>query len=95
MDKPISPAEIVEEGYMTQEEYNFVEEKALELFNFGQKISDAAGFILVDTKYEFGKTIDGQIILIDEVHTCDSSRFWIKDTYRERFSERRGTRQVR
>ena len=72
---------------MTQEEYNFVEEKALELFTFGQKVSDVAGFILVDTKYEFGKTIDGEIILIDEVHTCDSSRFWIKETYREKFSQ--------
>ena len=40
----------------------------------------------MDTKYEFGKTLDGEIILIDEIHTCDSSRYWLKDTYEERFS---------
>ena len=85
VDKPISPQEIVKEGYMTQEEYNFIQEKSLELFDYGQKIADAAGFILVDTKYEFGKTTDGQIILIDEIHTCDSSRFWIKETYETKF----------
>lgn len=85
VDKPISPAEIVSEGYMTQDEYNFVQTKALELFEFGQKVADAAGFILVDTKYEFGKTSDGEIVLIDELHTCDSSRYWIKETYLDNF----------
>jgi phosphoribosylaminoimidazole-succinocarboxamide synthase len=87
VDKPISPAEIVSEGHMTQAEYNFVQTKALELFEFGQKVADAAGFILVDTKYEFGKTNTGEIILIDELHTCDSSRYWIKETYLENFIE--------
>jgi len=87
VDKPITPEEIVAENYMTEQDYNFVKEAALELFAFGQKVADAAGFILVDTKYEFGKTNDGEIILIDEVHTCDSSRYWLKETYNSRMYE--------
>lgn len=59
----------------------------MELFAYGQKVADKAGFILVDTKYEFGKTLQGDIILIDEVHTCDSSRYWIKKTYDERMEK--------
>ena len=86
IDKPICKKEIIEEGYMTEEEYDFIHKKALELFTFGQKVADTAGFILVDTKYEFGKTKEGKIILIDEVHTCDSSRFWIKNTYTANFA---------
>jgi phosphoribosylaminoimidazole-succinocarboxamide synthase len=87
VDKPITPEEIVTQNYMTEQDYNFVKEAALELFAFGQKVADAAGFILVDTKYEFGKTNDGEIILIDEVHTCDSSRYWLKETYNSRMYE--------
>jgi phosphoribosylaminoimidazole-succinocarboxamide synthase len=86
IDKPISRVEIIYEGYMTIDQYKFVHKKALELFAFGQKVADAAGFILVDTKYEFGKTKNDEIILIDEVHTCDSSRFWLKDTYDANFA---------
>ena len=85
VDRPISKKEIVEDGYMTQEECDYVYKKALQLFKFGQVVADKAGFILVDTKYEFGKKQDGKIILIDEVHTCDSSRYWVKDSYQERF----------
>ena len=72
---------------MTQEECDFIYRKSLELFKFGQNLADKAGFILVDTKYEFGKTVDGKIILIDEVHTCDSSRYWLKDSYQGRFEK--------
>ena len=85
IDKPISGEEIINEGYMTDKEYCYVFKKALELFEFGQKLADKAGFILVDTKYEFGKDINGKILLIDELHTCDSSRYWIKSSYEERF----------
>jgi len=85
VDIPISRKDIVKEGYMTEEECDFVYKKALELFNYGQKIADNAGFILVDTKYEFGRKSDGKIILIDELHTCDSSRYWLKKTYLEGF----------
>lgn len=87
VDRPISKIDIVKEGYMTQEECDFIYRKSLQLFEFGQKIADKVGFILVDTKYEFGKNLDGKIILIDEIHTCDSSRYWIKDTYQGRFSK--------
>ena len=86
VDRPISKATIIAEGYMTQEECDFIYKKSLELFAFGQKIASRAGFILVDTKYEFGKNVDGKIILIDEVHTCDSSRYWVKISYIVRFN---------
>ena len=84
-DVPISKEEIINKNYMTQNECDFVYEKALELFKYGQKMADNAGFILVDTKYEFGKDENNNIILIDEIHTCDSSRYWIKKTYENRF----------
>ena len=64
---------------MTKEECDYIYSKSLELFKFGQSIADKAGFILVDTKYEFGKDYDDNIILIDELHTCDSSRYWLKN----------------
>jgi phosphoribosylaminoimidazole-succinocarboxamide synthase len=81
VDVPISKEEIINQEYMTSEEWDFVSQKTIKLFERGQEIADQAGFILVDTKYEFGKTEDGKMILIDEIHTCDSSRYWIKDTY--------------
>jgi len=86
-DVPISAAEIVKQGFMSQEDFSFVESKALALFAFGQQTAAANGLILVDTKYEFGKTADGEIILIDEVHTPDSSRYWVQETYAERHAE--------
>lgn len=85
VDIPISPEEIVSQGYMTQQEWDFISKKALELFTFGQKVAESRGLILVDTKYEFGIDSDSNILLIDEIHTCDSSRFWILDTYEDRF----------
>ena len=84
-DVPISKKEIINKNYMTQNECDFIYEKAMKLFKYGQKIADNAGFILVDTKYEFGKDENGNIILIDEIHTCDSSRYWIKNTYENKF----------
>ena len=88
VDVPISKDEIIKQGYMTSSEADFVFKKTFELFDFGQKLADKAGFILVDTKYEFGRDKTGGIILIDEVHTCDSSRYWKKNTYMERFLSR-------
>ena len=73
---------------MTVDECEFIYQKALKLFQFGQELADKAGFILVDTKYEFGKSLDGQILLIDELHTCDSSRYWFKQSYEERFNNK-------
>jgi len=87
VDRPITKEEIVSQGYMSEAECGFVFRKALELFAYGQEVADKAGFILVDTKYEFGKALDGKIILIDEVHTCDSSRYWLRNTYEERIKE--------
>ncbi len=79
-DRPITPAEIVAEGWTTAELYEKMSEKALALFDFGSKVMAERGYILVDTKYEFG-LLDGELILIDEIHTPDSSRFWSAEDY--------------
>ena len=76
-DLPITPAEIIKQKLLTQDEWDYISSVALKLFEYGSKISDKMGLCLVDTKYEFG-WVDDKIILIDEVHTCDSSRYWIK-----------------
>ncbi|MFA7654172.1 MAG: phosphoribosylaminoimidazolesuccinocarboxamide synthase [Candidatus Magasanikbacteria bacterium] len=85
-DRSIGPKEIVAEGLMSQADWNYVSGKALELFTFGQTKAAEHGLILVDTKYEFGKDVAGNILLIDEIHTPDSSRYWIAGTYEQRFS---------
>tara|TARA_B100000809_G_scaffold120740_1_gene118974 strand:+ start:21 stop:1007 length:987 start_codon:yes stop_codon:yes gene_type:complete len=85
-DRPISPNEIVSEGWMTQADWDYCSQKALELFAFGQKKAAENGMILVDTKYEMGRDSDGEILLIDEIHTPDSSRYWIAKTYDERMA---------
>ncbi len=84
-DVSASREEILELTGMPAEDFDRAAEYALELFRFGQSWCEARGLILVDTKYEFGKTKDGEIVLIDEIHTPDSSRYWYKETYRERF----------
>ena len=83
-DRPISPEDIINEGWMNKEDWKYCSEKAHELFNFGQKRAAEHGMILVDTKYEMGRDADGDIVLIDEIHTPDSSRYWVSDTYEER-----------
>jgi phosphoribosylaminoimidazole-succinocarboxamide synthase len=83
-DRPITAEEIVAEGWLTAAEWDFCSTKALELFAFGQTLAAQRGLILVDTKYEFGVAEDGEILLIDEVHTPDSSRYWIAESYAER-----------
>ena len=85
-DRPIAPDEIVKEGWMTQKYWDFCIQKALELFAFGQKKASEHGMILVDTKYEMGHDSSGNIVLIDEIHTPDSSRYWITETYNERMA---------
>lgn len=84
-DVPVTPDEIIERGLMTKADYNEVSRKALCLFEYGQHVALEHGLILVDTKYEFGKASDGTILLVDEVHTPDSSRYWIAQSYKERF----------
>lgn len=83
-DAPITPQEIVDRGLMTQAEWNEASSKALSLFNYGQEVALRNGLLLVDTKYEFGVDADGRILLIDEIHTPDSSRYWISQTYQGR-----------
>lgn len=85
-DRPIAPDEIVNEEWMTQENWDYCSQKALELFSFGQKKAAENGMILVDTKYEMGSDADGNIVLIDEIHTPDSSRYWIAESYDKRMA---------
>jgi phosphoribosylaminoimidazole-succinocarboxamide synthase len=84
-DVPVTPDEIVKRGLMTQADYDEASRKALSLFEYGQCVALEHGLILVDTKYEFGKGRDGSVLLIDEVHTPDSSRYWIAHSYEECF----------
>ena len=86
-DESTSAQEIVEKGLMTREQWDHVADKALKLFARGTEIAESNGLILVDTKYEFGYDEDGKIYLIDEIHTPDSSRYWISKTYEERFTK--------
>ncbi|MFA5075864.1 MAG: phosphoribosylaminoimidazolesuccinocarboxamide synthase [Patescibacteria group bacterium] len=83
-DRKISSAEIISEGLMSQEDWDKAADYTRQLFARGQELAAKAGLILVDTKYEFGKTSDGQIILVDEIHTPDSSRWWVLNSYEER-----------
>jgi phosphoribosylaminoimidazole-succinocarboxamide synthase len=85
-DRPITADEIVAEGWLTAEQWEFTSAKTLELFAFGQKIAAERGLILVDTKYEFGVASNGEILLIDEIHTPDSSRYWLADSYAQRLA---------
>ncbi|MFC6644374.1 phosphoribosylaminoimidazolesuccinocarboxamide synthase [Granulicella cerasi] len=82
-DRPITGEEIVSEGWLTAEQWAYCQMKALELFAFGQQEAAKHGLILVDTKYEFGVDSEGTIRLIDEVHTPDSSRYWLADSYEQ------------
>ena len=84
-DVPITKEDIIRD-YLSVEEYDFISSKCLEIFRHGQEVALEKGLLLVDTKYEFGK-VDGKIILIDEVHTCDSSRYWLQSSYEQRFNE--------
>lgn len=86
-DRPITPEEIVKEGWMTQDDWNFCYIKALELFQFGVEKAQKHGLILVDTKYEMGKDENGNIVLVDEIHTPDSSRYWLAHSYEKRFAQ--------
>ena len=93
-DMPISPEAIVNDGWMTSEDWNFCSQKAMQLFDFGQRTALENGMILVDTKYEMGKDSDGNIVLIDEIHTPDSSRYWIADTYQERIENEKEPQNI-
>ena len=80
-DRPITPAEIVEQGLLTQAQWDELAELSLAVFARGREVAAKNGLVLVDTKYEFGVDENGRITLADEIHTPDSSRYWINETY--------------
>ncbi|TGQ69449.1 phosphoribosylaminoimidazolesuccinocarboxamide synthase [Mesorhizobium sp. M00.F.Ca.ET.186.01.1.1] len=84
-DEPLSEAEIIEQGLLTQAQWDTVSRYSLELFACGQQRAAERGLILADTKYEFGTAPDGSIVLADEIHTPDSSRYWIAASYDKAF----------
>ena len=92
-DEDISREEIIARGLVPEEEYKLIEKYALALFNRGQEIAAQHGLILVDTKYEFGR-YNGQVMLMDEVHTPDSSRYFYAEGYQERFAAGEPQRQL-
>ncbi|OYT16810.1 MAG: phosphoribosylaminoimidazolesuccinocarboxamide synthase [Bacteroidetes bacterium 4572_77] len=92
-DEDISKEEILKQGLVSAEDYAQLEKYTAELFARGSQIADEKGLILVDTKYEFGKK-DGKIILIDEIHTPDSSRYFYKEGYEERFANGESQKQL-
>ena len=92
-DENISRDEIVTKGLVPEREYEQLERYSLALFQRGQKMAAERGLILVDTKYEFG-TYNGQILLMDEVHTPDSSRYFYREGYEERFNAGQPQRQL-
>jgi len=92
-DMNISVDEIIKTGLVSPEDWAVVEKYALTLFGIGSEIAAKQGLILVDTKYEFGK-YDGKVILIDEIHTPDSSRYFYADTYAERQAKGLPQRQL-
>jgi phosphoribosylaminoimidazole-succinocarboxamide synthase len=83
-DEDISRAEILAKSIVSEEDYLILEKYTRALYKRGTEIANDRGLILVDTKYEFGKTKNGQIVLIDEIHTPDSSRYFYADGYQER-----------
>ena len=83
-DEDISREDILIRGIVSEEDYRILEDYTKKLFHRGSEIAASRGLILVDTKYEFGKTIDGKIVLIDEIHTPDSSRYFYAEGYSER-----------
>lgn len=80
-DAPITAKEIVDQGLLSQDQWDELAELSLAVFARGREIAKKNGLILVDTKYEFGLDPDGKITLADEIHTPDSSRFWIEGSY--------------
>lgn len=82
VDREMSPTELIENGWTTKEHWERMEELALRLFQHGTQVLESRGLLLADTKYEFG-VVDGEVVLIDEVHTPDSSRMWPADRYAE------------
>jgi phosphoribosylaminoimidazole-succinocarboxamide synthase len=93
-DEDISREDILAKGIVLEEDYLVLEDYTRKLFKRGSEIAASRGLILVDTKYEFGKTKDGKIVLIDEIHTPDSSRYFYADGYQERQNKGEAQKQL-
>ena len=93
-DEDISREDILKRGIVSEADYNVLEDYTRKLFARGTEIAAKRGLILVDTKYEFGKTKDSKIVLIDEIHTPDSSRYFYADGYQERQDNNEAQKQL-
>ncbi len=93
-DEDISKAELLERGIVSKKDYEVLERYTRALFQRGTEIAAMRGLILVDTKYEFGKTKEGEIVLIDEIHTPDSSRYFYAEGYEERQARGEAQKQL-
>lgn len=93
-DEDISREDIIKKGIVSEADYLVLEDYTRKLFQRGTEIAASRGLILVDTKYEFGKTKDGKIVLIDEIHTPDSSRYFYADGYQERQDKGEAQKQL-
>ena len=93
-DEDISREAIIANGIVSEEDYLILEKYTRDLFQRGTEIAASRGLILVDTKYEFGKTKEGKIVLIDEIHTPDSSRYFYADGYQERQDKNEPQKQL-
>ena len=93
-DEDISKEDIIKRGLVTYDEYEVLENYTNLLFEKGSNLAEQRGLILVDTKYEFGKNSQGQIVLIDEIHTPDSSRYFYKEGYVERQKNNQPQKQL-
>ncbi|WP_029034532.1 phosphoribosylaminoimidazolesuccinocarboxamide synthase [Salinimicrobium terrae] len=93
-DMDISREEILEKGIVSEKDYHLLEIYTQQLFLRGSELAKKNGLILVDTKYEFGKTAEGEIVLIDEIHTPDSSRYFYAEGYRERLAKGEPQKQL-
>ncbi len=93
-DEDISKEEILAQGIVSKEDYEVLEKYTHALYQRGTEIAASRGLILVDTKYEFGKTKDGKIVLIDEIHTPDSSRYFYAEGYQERQDKNEAQKQL-
>lgn len=85
-DRTLSPEAMIAEGFVSKDLFARIKDAALKLFARGQQVAASRGLLLVDTKYEFGTDKEGGLVLIDEIHTPDSSRYWQLDTYDKRFA---------
>ena len=93
-DEDISREDILAKGIVSEEDYIILEDYTRKLFARGTEIANSRGLILVDTKYEFGKTKEGKIVLIDEIHTPDSSRYFYAEGYQERQDNNEAQKQL-